>query len=181
MDINKFMDLFGIGEDKQENLDEAMDRQILPDTRRGKPSEARFSTKDDEARGRDGEPESPGVTLPDHVQLIKVGRCPSCGDQIIEKAELPCAWCNTPCRHDRDGFHLVHVALGVFQERHVFCSDECFEAFRRMYPARVHRNCYERSCDGCEFCMKRFVDESDDFPCQDLKSGAEGSVTPEKD
>lgn len=181
MDINKFMDLLGIGEDPEEDLDEAMERQILPETRRGKLSEEHFSIKNDEVKDRAGEQESSGESLPDHVQLIKVGRCPSCGDQIMEKAGLPCAWCNTPCRHDRDGFHLVHVALGAFQERHVFCSDECFEAFRRMYPARVHRNCYERSCNECEFCIKRFIDESDDFPGQGENSGAAGAVTSEKD
>ncbi|HPY90544.1 MAG TPA: hypothetical protein PLT23_07435, partial [Lentisphaeria bacterium] len=56
---------------------------------------------------------------------------------------------------------LVHVAFGVSQERYCFCSDECYEAFRRMYPARVHRNCYDRNCNDCDFCVKRYGDEAD--------------------
>ncbi len=30
-----------------------------------------------------------------------------------------------------------------------------------MYPARVHRNCYERSCDGCDLCTKRYENEAE--------------------
>ena len=30
-----------------------------------------------------------------------------------------------------------------------------------MYPARVHRNCYERSCADCNLCVKRYEDESE--------------------
>ena len=28
-----------------------------------------------------------------------------------------------------------------------------------MYPSRVHRNCYERSCADCNLCIKRYEDE----------------------
>jgi len=180
MDIHKIMELFGIRDDNPEELDEAMERQILPDIQRGKPAGDLVSLTGDETRRQNGEPRAPEEPLPDHVKLINVGRCPSCGDQIMEKPELSCAWCNTSCRPGKDGFHLVHVALGAFQERHGFCSDECFEAFRRMYPARVHRNCYERSCSGCHFCIKRYIDESDGFPGPEEQSAAKDAVAPEK-
>ena len=81
--------------------------------------------------------------------------------QIVQDAKLPCGWCEKPCDPDKDGFHLVHVAFGSTQDRYTFCSDECYEAFRKMYPARVHRNCYERECRTCDLCVKRFDDEAE--------------------
>ncbi|OPZ25717.1 MAG: hypothetical protein BWZ02_02329 [Lentisphaerae bacterium ADurb.BinA184] len=77
--------------------------------------------------------------------------------QIAERMNLVCGWCAATAEPGKEGFHLVHVAFGSTQERYCFCSDDCFEAFRRMYPARVHRNCYERDCDTCELCTKRYV------------------------
>jgi hypothetical protein len=56
---------------------------------------------------------------------------------------------------------MVQVAFGASQERYCFCSDECYEAFRKMYPARVHRNCYERNCAECNLCIKRYGDEAE--------------------
>ena len=55
----------------------------------------------------------------------------------------------------------MHAAFGTAQERFVFCTDDCYEAFRRMYPARVHRNCYERDCAGCDLCVKRYRDPAE--------------------
>jgi len=81
--------------------------------------------------------------------------------QVVEQLKILCAWCNAETDPDKDGFHLVHVAFGAAQERYCFCSDECFEAFRKMFPARVHRNCYERHCTGCSLCLKRYGDEAD--------------------
>ena len=56
---------------------------------------------------------------------------------------------------------FVHVAFGATQERYCFCSDECYGAFREMFPARVHRNCYERNCHDCSYCIKRYGDEAE--------------------
>lgn len=81
--------------------------------------------------------------------------------QIRERLTVPCGWCGTETNADKDGFHMVQVAFGATQERYCFCSDECYEAFRQMYPARVHRNCYERSCDTCDLCVKRYRDEAE--------------------
>ena len=175
MDISKLKDLFGLGDDSSEELDVAMEKQILPELRQAKrTSDNPLPPGTRESQGREELLISAG-DLPEYAKFVKVGRCPACGDQIVERAEQPCAWCDTPCRPEQDGFHLVHVALGSFQERHCFCCDECYEAFRRMYPARVHRNCYERPCADCHFCIKRYIDESDGFPGQ-----GQDPVTPKK-
>ncbi|MFA6815144.1 MAG: hypothetical protein WCS73_02490 [Lentisphaeria bacterium] len=77
----------------------------------------------------------------------------------LRSGEIHCGWCNKIADPSKDGFHLVHVAFGTSQERYCFCSDDCYEAFRKMYPARVHRNCYERDCSTCNLCLKRYTDE----------------------
>ncbi len=81
--------------------------------------------------------------------------------QLADRLNLTCGWCNAKADPDADGFHLAHLAFGGTQERYIFCSDECFEAFRKMYPARVHRNCYERECSECDLCIKRYADGSE--------------------
>ena len=75
--------------------------------------------------------------------------------------QISCGWCGGKCDTKKDGFHLVHVAFGTTQERYCFCSDDCYEAFRKMYPARVHRNCYDRNCADCNLCTKRYGDEAE--------------------
>lgn len=81
--------------------------------------------------------------------------------QVLDQLTIRCGWCDKDADPEKDGFHLVHVAFGASQERYCFCSDECYEAFRKMYPARVHRDCYERNCAGCNLCVKRYGDEAD--------------------
>ena len=83
--------------------------------------------------------------------------------QVVDQMTILCGWCNKEADPENDGFHLVHVALGGTQERYCFCSDDCYEAFRKMYPARVHRDCYERKCDDCNLCVKRYGSEEDGF------------------
>ncbi|MBP5674382.1 MAG: hypothetical protein K5787_18275 [Lentisphaeria bacterium] len=78
-----------------------------------------------------------------------------------EQIKIPCGWCGKDADVNKDGFHLVHIAFGNSQERYCFCSDECYEAFRKMYPARVHRNCYETNCYECNLCVKRYGDEAE--------------------
>ena len=79
--------------------------------------------------------------------------------KVLDQLTVKCSWCEKVCDPELDGFHVVQVAFGANQERFSFCSDECYEAFRKMYPARVHRNCYERSCADCNLCIKRYEDE----------------------
>ncbi len=83
--------------------------------------------------------------------------------QIMERLSLTCGWCGKDTSPDKEGFHLLQIAFGSTQERFCFCSDECYEAFRQMYPSRVHRNCYERSCEDCDLCVKRYFDETDGY------------------
>ena len=79
--------------------------------------------------------------------------------KVLDQLTVKCSWCEKVCDPELDGFHVVQVAFGANQERSSFCSDECYEAFRKMYPSRVHRNCYERSCADCNLCIKRYDDE----------------------
>lgn len=81
--------------------------------------------------------------------------------QMRERLSVDCGWCGSETNPDRDGFHMAQVAFGATQERYCFCCDECYEAFRDMYPARVHRNCYERPCETCDLCVKRYRDEAE--------------------
>jgi len=81
--------------------------------------------------------------------------------QTVARLKITCAWCNGPADPEKEGFSLVQVAFGATQERYVFCSSECYEAFRKMYPSRVHRNCYETKCADCNLCVKRYDDEND--------------------
>jgi len=74
---------------------------------------------------------------------------------------VPCDWCGNPANPLTDGFHLLQIAFGRKQERYYFCTDNCYEAFRALYPSRIHRNCYEQSCAKCDACEKVFPDEFD--------------------
>ena len=82
---------------------------------------------------------------------------------MLDHLNILCSWCNGVADPAEDGFHLVQAAFGVTQERYCFCSDDCFEAFRKMYPVRVHRDCYNRSCVGCNLCVKQFEDDGTDL------------------
>jgi hypothetical protein len=135
VDIGRIKDLLGLGEDKSEPLEQALERQLIPDVRE---------------------------------------------EQQERKIEQLCSWCEKPCDRAKDGFHLVHVAFGVAQERHAFCSDECYEAFRRLYPSRVHRNCYERKCAECHYCIKRYAEESEGFRLPDKDAAPSDDNPPKK-
>jgi len=81
--------------------------------------------------------------------------------QVLDRVNLGCGWCGQPTDAEKDGFHLLHIAFGSTQERYCFCSDDCYDTFRGMYPSRVHRNCYERQCVDCDLCIKRYGDETE--------------------
>ncbi|TVQ26166.1 MAG: hypothetical protein EA382_05895 [Spirochaetaceae bacterium] len=68
-----------------------------------------------------------------------------------------CSWCQTDLTDTPDDEHREdYVAFGTMQERYIFCTEKCQRAFRRHYPARVHRNCYEVDCNQCNLCVKRY-------------------------
>ena len=79
--------------------------------------------------------------------------------RVLDHLTVKCSWCEKVRDPEADGFHVAQVAFGANQERFSFCCDECYEAFRKMYPSRVHRNCYERSCADCNLCIKRYDDD----------------------
>lgn len=83
--------------------------------------------------------------------------------QTVDRLQVVCGWCSKSADPSQEGFHLVHIAFGSSQERFCFCSDECYEAFRRMYPSRVHRDCYNRDCETCDLCIKRYDDHGSDL------------------
>jgi hypothetical protein len=51
---------------------------------------------------------------------------------------------------------IVYSAFGVYQNRYEFCSERCENAFKRQYPVRVHKNCYDRTCPDCTLCIKKY-------------------------
>lgn len=71
-----------------------------------------------------------------------------------------CAWCDELMTEEpgAEGSKALetYVALGAVQEHYRFCSQQCFDSFRRQYPSRVHRNCYETECTNCDTCVKQF-------------------------
>lgn len=68
-----------------------------------------------------------------------------------------CSWCEKSIAEaDTEDAGEDYVAFGAVQEHYVFCSEKCQRAFRRQYPSRVHRNCYETDCNQCDLCIKRF-------------------------
>ena len=73
-----------------------------------------------------------------------------------------CDWCTQAIKQGSEETVISYAALGNYQERYIFCNDRCHERFQKMYPARVHRNCYERSCIDCEECLVKKYDASDE-------------------
>jgi hypothetical protein len=68
-----------------------------------------------------------------------------------------CSWCEKDLATLEAEEPLVdYVAFGAMQERYVFCSEKCMREFRRQYPSRVHRNCYQTDCGACSQCLKRY-------------------------
>lgn len=71
--------------------------------------------------------------------------------------EGSCSWCATPLiEGDPEDVSQDYVAFGNMQEHYLFCSEKCQRAFRKQYPSRIHRNCYETECNQCDLCVKRF-------------------------
>jgi hypothetical protein len=68
-----------------------------------------------------------------------------------------CSWCEKDLTDvPNDQIIEEYVAFGAYQERYLFCSIKCLAAFRKQYPTRVHRNCYETDCNNCNQCIKRY-------------------------
>ena len=69
-----------------------------------------------------------------------------------------CDWCGIALNELDEGQHVLedHAALGTFQEKYRLCSERCLASFRRQYPTRIHRNCYETDCNVCNQCVRRY-------------------------
>jgi hypothetical protein len=63
--------------------------------------------------------------------------------------------------YDSDEHVIVYASFGPTQERYVFGNRENAEAFKKQYPVRVHKNCYERTCLECDLCVKKFTGEDE--------------------
>ncbi|MDP6037817.1 MAG: hypothetical protein QGG64_04645, partial [Candidatus Latescibacteria bacterium] len=79
-----------------------------------------------------------------------------------------CSWCEKSLTEEEEEKKekenvIVYAAFGNTQERFVFCTDKCNEAFQKQYPIRIHKNCYERSCIDCDLCSKRYIGEDETY------------------
>ncbi|MDA0710056.1 MAG: hypothetical protein O3B73_07600 [bacterium] len=66
---------------------------------------------------------------------------------------------------------IVYASFGPNQERYIFGSEDNAEAFKRQYPVRIHKNCYERPCVSCDLCNKKFSGEDETLYKQMIKDG----------
>ena len=72
------------------------------------------------------------------------------------------AWTEKPlAEYDDDKHVIIYAAFGPTQERYVFGNRENAEAFKKQYPVRVHKNCYERTCLDCDLCVKKLTGEDE--------------------
>ncbi len=67
-----------------------------------------------------------------------------------------CDWCGRKIPGDSKETTDIRVAIGIYQNKFFFCCKKCFGSFQKQYPARVHRDCYERACEQCDECIKKF-------------------------
>lgn len=72
-----------------------------------------------------------------------------------------CSWCEKLLNETEGEPIIVYAAFGNYQDRYVFCSERCEQAFKKQYPVRVHKNCYNRSCIGCDLCIKKYSGEDE--------------------
>ena len=74
-----------------------------------------------------------------------------------------CTWCEKHLSEIEEGQEpvIVYASFGNYQDRYVFCSERCEEAFKKQYPVRVHKNCYNRPCPGCDLCTKKHDGEDE--------------------
>lgn len=67
-----------------------------------------------------------------------------------------CSWCEREFDKNDPEKRVTYIAFGVHQEKHIFCCEKCLESFKRQFPPRIHRNCYEVDCSTCDLCKKRY-------------------------
>ena len=69
-----------------------------------------------------------------------------------------CSWCEKIFKKENEKEEIFedYIAFGSTQEHYIFCSEKCQRSFRKQYPSRIHRNCYETDCKVCNLCIKRY-------------------------
>ena len=72
-----------------------------------------------------------------------------------------CSWCEKNLTLAEEDVIVAYAAFGNYQDRYVFCSKHCSEAFQGQYPVRVHKNCYNRPCPDCDLCIKKYSGEDE--------------------
>ena len=90
--------------------------------------------------------------------------------RVKEQAGID-SWTEKPLSEYENDPIIVYAAFGPSQERYVFGSEENAEAFKKQYPVRVHKNCYERPCVDCDLCSQRFTGEDETIYLQLVKEG----------
>ena len=71
------------------------------------------------------------------------------------------SWTEKPLSEYDDEPIIIYAAFGNLQERYVFGTEENAESFKKQYPVRVHKNCYERTCVECDLCIKKYGGEDE--------------------
>jgi hypothetical protein len=71
------------------------------------------------------------------------------------------AWTEKPLTDYEGEPIIIYAAFGPHQERFVFGTKENAEAFKKQYPVRVHKNCYNRPCIGCDLCVKKYTGDDE--------------------
>ena len=82
---------------------------------------------------------------------------------IAQEQAGVCSWCEkslTEMEEDQEP-RIVYASFGVSQDRFVFCSERCEDGFKKQYPVRVHKNCYNRTCLDCDLCNKKYSGEDE--------------------
>ena len=92
---------------------------------------------------------------------------------IAQEQAGVCSWCEKALSENEEDketrivneeekeTRIVYAAFGNVQDRYVFCTKRCEEGFKKQYPVRVHKNCYNRTCLDCDLCNKKFTGEDE--------------------
>jgi hypothetical protein len=81
------------------------------------------------------------------------------------------SWTEKPLGDYEEDPIIVYASFGPNQERYVFGNEENAESFKKQYPVRIHKNCYERPCIDCDLCTKKYNGDDETLYKQMVKEG----------
>jgi hypothetical protein len=90
--------------------------------------------------------------------------------RVREQAGID-SWTEKPLSEYEGEPIIVYASFGPNQERFVFGNEENAESFKKQYPVRIHKNCYERSCVDCDLCLKKYNGDDETIYKQMVKDG----------